>query len=96
MQFFFWLAFLIVIGLAIFAIQNSTAPSVVMKFIIWKFETSLTYTILGSIGSGIILTLLFLVPITIRASLRARNLRKEIENLERKIKNPEGSKSKGP
>jgi putative membrane protein len=96
MQFFFWLAFLVMIGLAIFAIQNSTAPTVVMKFLLWKFETSLIYTILGSIGSGIILTLLLLVPVTIRASLRARNLRKEIENLEREIKNLEGSRSKGP
>lgn len=88
MQFFFWLAFLVIVSLAIFAIQNSTAPTVVMKFLIWSFETSLIYTILGSIGSGIILTLLLLVPVTIRTSLRARNLRKKKESLEgEKVKN---------
>ena len=96
MQFFFWLAFLVIIALAIFAIQNSTAPTVVMKFLIWRFETSLTYTILGSIGSGIILTLLLLVPVTIRSSLKGRNLRKQIENLEGKMRNLEGNRSKVP
>lgn len=83
MQFFFWLAFLIVIGLAIFAIQNSTAPSVVMKFIIWKFETSLTYTILGSIGCGMLIILLLWIPRGIKTSFRVRNLKKRIEILER-------------
>jgi len=96
MQFFFWLAFLVIIALAFFAIQNSTAPTVVMKFLIWRFETSLTYTILGSIGSGIILTLLLLAPVTIRSSLKGRNLRKQIENLEGKMKNLEGNRSKVP
>lgn len=96
MQFFFWLAFLVIIALAFFAIQNSTASTVVMKFLIWRFETSLTYTILGSIGSGIILALLLLVPVTIRSSLKGRNLRKQIENLEGKMKNLEGNRSKIP
>ena len=58
MQFFYWLMFLIVIAVAIFAIQNSAAPLITIKFLIWKLETSLVYTILGSIGSGILMTLL--------------------------------------
>ncbi len=62
MQFFYWLFFLMVVGIAIFAIQNSSAPPVIIKFLIWKFETSLVYTILGSIFSGILLSLLFWIP----------------------------------
>jgi len=86
MQFFLWLALLVVIGVAIFTIQNSTAPSVVMKFLFWNFETSLIYTILVSVGSGM-LTILFLwIPRSIKASFREKNLKKEIEILERQIK----------
>jgi len=86
MQFFLWLAFLVVIGVAIFTIQNSTAPSVVMKFLFWNFETSLIYTILVSVGSGM-LTILFLwIPRNIKASFREKDLRKEIEILERQMK----------
>jgi len=72
MQFFYWLMFLIVIAVAIFAIQNSAAPLITIKFLIWKFETSLIYTILGSIGLGILFTLLLWIPRALRAAFRAR------------------------
>jgi uncharacterized integral membrane protein len=91
MQIFLWLALLVVIGVAIFTIQNSTAPSVVMKFLFWNFETSLIYTILVSVGSGM-LTILFLwIPRSIKASFREKNLKKEIEILERQIKHQVGA-----
>jgi len=70
MQVFYWIVLLIVIGIAVFAIQNSNAPLVTIKLLLWKFETSLVYTILGSIGLGIFITLLFWIPRTIRASIR--------------------------
>jgi lipopolysaccharide assembly protein A len=70
MQFFYWLAFLVVIGIAIFAVQNSSAPPVIIKFLIWKFETSLVYTILGSILSGILLSLLLWIPKVVRTSFQ--------------------------
>ena len=79
MQVFFWVAFLVVVGVAFFAIQNSSAPPVMIKFIIWRFETSLVYTLLGSIGLGIVLTLLFWVPRAIRTYFRKRSLQKETE-----------------
>lgn len=72
MQFFYWLMFLIVIAVAIFAVQNSAAPLITIKFLIWKFETSLVYTILGSIGLGILFTLLFWIPRAVRASFKAK------------------------
>jgi hypothetical protein len=42
-----------IIGIAIFAIQNSNASVVTIKFLLWRFDTSLVYTVLGSIGLGI-------------------------------------------
>ena len=72
MQFFYWLMFLIVVAVAIFAVQNSAAPLITIKFLIWKFETSLVYTILGSIGLGILFTLLFWIPRAVRASFKAK------------------------
>ena len=87
MQFFVWLVLLVVIGVAIFAVQNSTAPSVVMKFLFWNFETSLTYTVLVSLGSGALIILVLWIPRGIKASFREKHLKKEIEILKRQTKN---------
>jgi uncharacterized integral membrane protein len=78
MQFFYWIVLWIVAGIAVFAIQNSNAPLVTIKFIIWDFETSLVYTILGSVGLGIIITLLFWIPRAIRSSFEWQKVPKEV------------------
>jgi len=77
MQIFYWIVLLIVVGIAVFAIQNSNAPLVMIKLLLWKFETSLVYTILGSVVLGILITLLFWIPRAIRASLRKKNVHQE-------------------
>lgn len=77
MKIFLWIAFLILAVIAIFAVQNSKAPPVIINFLIWKFETSLVYTILGSVALGILLTLLFWIQRAIGTSLRKRDLNKE-------------------
>jgi uncharacterized integral membrane protein len=77
MQFFYWLIFLVAIGITIFAVQNSSAPPVSIKFLIWKLETSLVYTILGSVVLGILLTLLLWIPRTVKASFQKKDLNKE-------------------
>lgn len=77
MKIFLWIAFLVIIVIAIFAIQNSAAPLITVRFLLWRFETSLVYTILGSIGLGIILTLLFWISRAISASKSKRTLNKE-------------------
>ncbi|MGQ9776313.1 MAG: LapA family protein [Thermodesulfobacteriota bacterium] len=82
MQFFYWLILLIAIGIAVFAIQNSSAQPVVLKFLFWQYETSLIYTLLGSVGLGILITLLFWIPRAIRSSFQTRELKKKMENLE--------------
>lgn len=78
MQFFYWVVLWIVVGIAVFAIQNSNAPLVTIKFAIWNFETSLVYTILGSIGLGIIIALLFWIPRAIRSSFEWQKAPKEV------------------
>jgi len=83
MQFFYWLVLLIAFGIAIFAIQNSSAPPVVMKFLFWQYETSLIYTLLGSVGVGILITLLFWIPRAIRSSFQMRELKRKLENQEK-------------
>jgi uncharacterized integral membrane protein len=78
MKIFLWIAFLILIAVAIFAVQNSAAPLITIKFLLWEFKTSLVYTVLGSIGLGILLTLLFWIPRALRATFRSKKSNHEI------------------
>ena len=77
MKVFLWIAFLILIAVTIFAVQNSDAPIITIKFLFWRFETSLVYIILGSIGLGILFTLLFWIPRALRTSFRAKKSNQE-------------------
>ena len=86
MQVFLWLSLASILSVAIFTIQNSAAPPVVMKFLLWNFETSLIYTALASVGIGMLLILFLWIPRAIRASLLAKNLKKEIKFLEGEMK----------
>jgi uncharacterized integral membrane protein len=95
MQFFYWLIFLVVICLAIFAIQNAGVPSLTLQFLFWKFETPLMYTTLGSIIVGILVTLFFWIPRAIRKSIHTRELKKRIENLEKMLYGPSPAIEKG-
>ena len=81
MQIFFIIAFVLAIGIAIFAIQNSDADMVVMLFLTWEYRTSLVYTLLGGIGLGILLTILCWIPRAIKTSLQMRRLKRQISQL---------------
>jgi uncharacterized integral membrane protein len=83
-----------VIGEAIFVIQNLAAPVIVMNFLFWKLQTSPTDIIFQSIGLGMIITLLLWIPRGIRNSFRIRNLKKRVAILETELKNEKGSKQK--
>jgi uncharacterized integral membrane protein len=86
MQVLMWLVFLIALGIAIFAVQNSNAALVTIRFLFWKFETSLIYTILGSFGLGILLTLLVWISRILRASFQTKKSPHEIsKDNERKL-----------
>jgi uncharacterized integral membrane protein len=83
---------LITVSIAIFAIQNSTLPLMTMKFLIWKLETSPVYAMLGSLVAGMLIILFLWIPNALRASFRTRDLKKEIESLQRH----EPEKTEGP
>lgn len=83
MQFFYWFVLLMAVGIAIFALQNSSGPPITVKFLVWQFETALIYTLLGSAGIGVLIILSLWVPRAIRSSMRSRELKKKIENLEK-------------
>jgi uncharacterized integral membrane protein len=87
-QVFFWLIFLMAIGIAIFTVQNSDAPLVTMKFLVWEFGTSLIYTLLGSFVVGVLFALFFWTPRVIKNSLRLRELKKENRRLEEMLFKP--------
>jgi uncharacterized integral membrane protein len=72
MQIFSWIAFFILIGVALFAIQNSNAAPVMIKFLAWRFETSLVLTILGSIVLGILLSIFFWISRALRLSFKKK------------------------
>lgn len=73
MKIFLWIAFLIIVLVAIFSVQNSAAPPVTIKFLVWRFETSLIYVIFGSVGLGILFALLFWISGVLRASFQSKD-----------------------
>jgi uncharacterized integral membrane protein len=62
-----------------------------VKFLAWKFETSLIYTLLGSAGIGVLIILSLWIPRAISSSMRSRELKKKIENLEKMLYGPSPS-----
>jgi uncharacterized integral membrane protein len=78
MKVFFYIVLIIVIGIAIFAIQNSDAKLVIIKFLLWEFETSLVYTILGSVGIGAFIILLIWIPRAVRSSWQGRKQKRDV------------------
>ncbi len=101
MQFFYWLIFLMAIGIAIFSVQNSNAPLVAIKFLLWRFETSLNYTFFGAIGAGILIILFFWIPRALKTSIQLKELKKQVKNLETMLFKPaslgqEGNRNKKP
>jgi len=91
MQFFYWFVLLMAVGIAIFSLQNSNAPLITVKFLIWEFQTSLIYTLLGSTGIGILIILSLWIPRAIRSSIRSSQSKKKIENLEKMLYGPSPS-----
>jgi uncharacterized integral membrane protein len=72
MPILFYLALVLAAFIAIFAVQNSSADPVLIRFLFWEFKTSLVYALLGSVCTGIVLTLLFWLQRSIRKSRRMK------------------------
>jgi uncharacterized integral membrane protein len=83
MRLFVGLTLVVLVGIAIFAVQNSTAPTIDLKFFVWDIRTSLVYTILATFASGMVAVFLLWIPSALRVSSQKRSLKKEIEILEK-------------
>ncbi len=68
----------------IFALQNVTVITV--TFLYWQLTGSLALVLISAILSGIIFTLLLLLPGSIGNYFKNRGLKKEIENLEEELR----------
>ena len=89
MQFFYWLIFLMVISIGVFAVQNSNAPAVVIKVFLWRFEAFADlYPPWDPSAVGILITLFFWIPRAVKTSIRSKELKKEIKNLETVLRKP--------
>jgi uncharacterized integral membrane protein len=88
-----------VIGIVIFAFKNSNAPGVAITFLLWRFEISLIYTLLGSMGVGVLIALFFWIPRAIKTSIQLKESKKQVKNLETMLFKPaslgqEGNRNK--
>lgn len=82
MRFFGWLAFLVALIVAIFAIQNAALSSISVKLFAWQVETSPVFAILGSFIAGILIAVLLWIPHMFRRSFQFRALRKQVKALQ--------------
>jgi len=76
-------ALIIAILAVVFALQN--ADIILVTFLIWKFEGSLALILLLTFATGVIVSLLILLPRIIKRSLIALNQKKRIKELEIKL-----------
>ena len=94
MQFFYWFVLLVAVGIAIFAVQNAGVPLVTLKFLAWEFNAPMIFTILGSVGVGVLAILFLWVPRAVKNSFKSRELKKKVENLEKMLYGPSPSLEK--
>jgi uncharacterized integral membrane protein len=68
----------------IFALQNIEVTTV--RFFTWQIEGSLTLILLMALLSGVLVTLLILLPESVRNYFRYRKLKKENSRLEEELR----------
>ncbi len=82
-----FLVFIVVLCIGIFALQNSSAPPIQVKFLFWQLDTSMVYALLSTLGAGILVILILLIPSALKNSFRIRTLKCENDILKREVKN---------
>jgi uncharacterized integral membrane protein len=92
MRFFGWLAFLVVLLIAGFAIQNSTLPVLSVKLLLWRVETAPVYVVIVSLIAGVLITVLLWSASAIRESVLKRALKREIKTLKQRVEDMEAEK----
>ncbi|MCL6611236.1 MAG: LapA family protein [Peptococcaceae bacterium] len=88
------LAFVFVLAITLFAIQNS--QQVTLQFLSWELPPlPLVLVILFSAASGVLVTLLFSIAKQLRLTLQIRNLQSRLSQLEKKPSAQPGSGTEG-
>lgn len=82
MYFSLLLTFLLILGVTIFALQNSVLLD--FTFLSWRFQTSLVAIIFASCLAGILIGVVLTVPGLIKRHFRARRLEKMLRDLQKK------------
>src|SRR5262245_44511679 len=72
------------LALVLFALQNSTAVTVV--FLVWRFDASLALILMACVALGALLYALVSLPGSVRGRLRSRQQERRIRELEETIR----------
>lgn len=95
MHWYLALAFLFVLAVTVFAIQNS--QQVVLQFLYWQLPSfPLVMLILFSAACGVLLTLLFSVAKQIKLTMQIRDLQSRIRQMEKKLAGQPDQGNPGP
>jgi lipopolysaccharide assembly protein A len=84
MQFLVFLSLLIAIIAVIFALQNTAIATV--SFLVWELSSSLALILLIAVFAGVLISFLVSLPQLVRANIKVRGLKKQVADLELKIK----------
>jgi uncharacterized integral membrane protein len=77
-QFYFTVGLILGLGVAVFAMQNTTAVEV--WFLAWNANGPLALVVLASAAAGILMALLFCLPAMLRGRWRVRSLERRLES----------------
>ncbi len=77
------LALLLAAASLVFSLQNAS-PSTV-SFLVWRFESSQAVLLLASYAAGLLTGILLILPARVRAGLRSRSRKGQVEELEREL-----------
>lgn len=84
MQWYLVLAFLFVLSVTVFAIQNSQQVS--LQFLYWELPPfPLVMLILFSAAAGVLVTLLFSVAKQLKSTMQIRDLQSRVRQMEKKL-----------
>lgn len=68
------ITFLLILGVTVFALQNSRPLEAPVTFLMWNFGTSLVAVVFSACTAGIIIGLVFTLPSLIRKHIHERKL----------------------
>lgn len=74
-------AFVLILGVTIFSLQNG--KSLEVKFLVWDFETSLLGIVLCAALVGALIVAVFALPSAIKSRLREKRLVRHLRQLEK-------------